>query len=51
MIDLIVNSPLWQLLISLWVSDRNMVLDQDHNLYVIRLGILITCLLDNEGVC
>ena len=27
------------------------MLDQDHNLYVIRLGILITCLLDNEGVC
>ena len=26
------------------------MLDQDHNLYVIRLGILITCLLDNEGV-
>ena len=29
------------------MSYKNLVLDQDNNLYLISLNILITCLLDN----
>ena len=45
--DLIVNSPLQVLYISLYIHFENLVLDQDNNFYLISLSILITCLLDN----
>ena len=48
--DLIVNSPLWLLHISLKISYENLVLDQDNNFYLISLNILISCLLDNLGL-
>ena len=48
--DLIVNSPLQLLLISLLISQENLVLDQDNNFYLIHLSILITCLLNNEWI-
>ena len=48
--DLIVNSPLWVLHISLKISYENLVLDQDNNFYLISLNILISCLLDNLGL-
>ena len=48
--DLIVNSPLQLLLISLSISQENLVLDQDNNFYLIHLSILITCLLNNEWI-
>ena len=45
--DLIVNSPLWLLRISLLISYENLVLNQDSNLSLISLNTLITCLLNN----
>ena len=45
--DLIVNSPLLLLHISLQIGYENLVLDQDNNSYLISLNILITCLLNN----
>ena len=48
--DLIVNSPLYLLLISLLISYKNLVLDQDNNFYLVHLSILITCLLNNEWI-
>ena len=48
--DLIVNSPLWLLHISLKISYENLVLDQDNNFYLISLNILISCFLDNLGL-
>ena len=48
--DLIVNSPLWLLHISLWISYENVVLDQDDNFYLISLSSLITFLLDNVWI-
>ena len=49
--DLIVNSPLLLLHISLLISYENLVLDQDDNLYLRHLSILITCLLDSAWIC
>ena len=34
----------------MYVSNKNLVLDQDDNFYLIGLGILITYLLDNVGL-
>ena len=48
--DLIVNSPLWLLHISLQISYENLVLDQDNSFYLISLNILITCLLNNVWI-
>ena len=46
--DLIVNSLLWQLHISLQISDKNLVLLQDyHNNFYLILSILTTCFLHN----
>ena len=36
--------------ISLLISYKNLVLDQDTNFDLISLGILITCLLDNVWI-
>ena len=44
--DLIVlKSPLWLLHISLKISNKNAVLDQEKNVCLISLSILNTCLL------
>ena len=48
--DLIVNSPLQSLHISLQVSYKNLVLDQGNNFHLIILSILITCLLGNVWI-
>ena len=45
--DLIVNSPIYLLHISLYISYENLMLDQGNNFYLISLSILITCLLEN----
>ena len=50
MLDLIVNSPLKLLHISLYISHENLVLDQDSSFYLISLNILITCLLNNVWI-
>ena len=49
---MVFNSPLWLLDISLWISNENLVLDQDqdHNFYLKSLGTLITFLLDNVWI-
>ena len=44
--DLIVNSPLWLLHISLYISYENLVLDFDSSFYLISFNILKTCLLN-----
>ena len=36
---MIVNSPLYLLLISLWISHKNLVLDQESNFYLISFSI------------
>ena len=41
--DLIVNSPLSLLHISLKISHEHLVLRQDNNLYLMSLSILNTC--------
>ena len=41
--DLIVNSPLKLLHISLKISHEHLVLRQDNNLYLMSLSILNTC--------
>ena len=48
--DLIVNSPLLLLHISLQIGYENLVLDQDNNFYLTSLNILITCLLNNVWI-
>ena len=48
--DLIVNSPLQLLHISMLISNKNLVLDQDNNFYLISLSILITNLLDSVWI-
>ena len=45
--DLIVNSPLYLLHISLYVSYKNLMLDHGNNFYLISLSTLITCTTDN----
>ena len=45
--DLIVNSPLKLLYISSYISYKELVLTQDNNFYLMHLGILVTCLLNN----
>ena len=45
--DQIVNSLLWQLNISMLVSYKNLVLDQDKKFYLISVSLIITCLKDN----
>ena len=44
---MVVNSPFLLLPISLKIIYENLVLDQDHDLNLISLSILITCLVDN----
>ena len=46
--DLIVNSPLLLLNISMQISQKNLVTDQDNNLYLTSLSKIIICLQDNE---
>ena len=41
--DLIVNSLLELLCISLSINCKNIVLDQDNNLYLISMSVLVTC--------
>ena len=41
--DLIVNSLLELLCISLKIDCKNIVLDQDNNLYLISMSVLVTC--------
>ena len=48
--DMIVNSPLQSLHISLQVSYKNLVLDKGNNFHLISLSILITCLLGNVWI-
>ena len=48
--DLTVNSPLWLIHISLQVSFKNLMSDQDNNFYLTSLIILITCLLANVWI-
>ena len=47
--DLIVNSPFQLLHLLLQISDKNFVLDQENNCYLISLSIAITCLLNNAS--
>lgn len=44
---MILNSLLWLLHISQYISSKNLVLDQDNNFYLMILGILVICLLVN----
>ena len=48
--DLIVNSPLYLLIISLYINYENLMVDQDNNFYLISLNILITYLLNDEKI-
>ena len=48
--DLIVNSPLKLLYISSYISYKELVLTQDNNFYLMHLGILVTCLLNNGWI-
>lgn len=48
--DLILNSPLEVLHISLLMSIKKMVLDRDRNFYLISLSIFITWLLDTVWI-
>ena len=41
--DLIVNSLLELLCISLKIDCKNIVLDQDNNLYLISMSVLVNC--------
>ena len=44
---MILNSLLWLLHTSQYISSENLVLDQDNNFYLMILGILVICLLVN----
>ena len=48
--DLIVNSPLWLIHISLYIGYENLVFNQGNILYLMTLSILITCLANNVWI-
>ena len=45
--DLIFNSPIQLLDIYLFISNKNLVINQDNNFSLMSLSIHVTCLLDN----
>ena len=48
--DLIFNSPLQLLDIYLFISYKNLVINQDNNFSRMSLSINVTCLLDNVSI-